>query len=141
MLEKLDYYTLYVKSPFAFSNPDKAYSMKIEATGKYTDLSQKNFEILVQSIGLRIMPVLMDRPLPVQDLKLVGAPTLEGEGYVCTFSVAKEKTTCEDFINALDKIVLHNTDVIRATGQSKNVEVIKDRNKKLAWWRHFLKRV
>lgn len=52
------------------------------------DLSQKNFEILVQSIGLRASPVILQEPRAVEDLTDEGS-TLAGEGFAWCFGVER----------------------------------------------------
>lgn len=91
----LEFYTCFVTSPGAYtlpsSNPPEIEwgirSLNIDVTGNLADQSQRNFEILLQSIGLRAMPNAMSDPEPVLDLALAGAPSLTGEGFVWKFAV------------------------------------------------------
>ena len=82
----IQYYTVYAKSPNAFSDPSLATGVNIKVTGNYADISQKCFEVLLQSIGLRAMPVLMSEPVAYARLEDQGAPTLCGEGFVWKFA-------------------------------------------------------
>lgn len=90
-------YICFVSSPGAFSDPDPNPSqaqwqmrrVNIQVTESLKDLSQRNFEILLQSIGLRAMPVAMSNPVPVLMLENEGAPTLTGEGFVWKFAVER----------------------------------------------------
>lgn len=91
----LEFYTCYVTSPGAYTlpsaNPPEVEwpirSINIYVTSNIRDQSQRNFEILLQSIGLRSMPNAMTDPEAVLDLSLAGAPSLTGEGYVWKFAV------------------------------------------------------
>ena len=90
----LQYYIVYMLSPSAFTIPDAnpipteeyVRQMNVQVTGDLNDQSQKNFEILFQSIGLRAVPVIFSNPMPVEDLSAEGAPTLTGEGFVWKFA-------------------------------------------------------
>lgn len=93
----LQYYIVYASSPNAFSDPDAnpppaeelTRLLNILVTGDIQDQSQKNFEILFQSVALRAVPVIMNDPIAVADLSVEGAPTLTGEGFVYKFSVER----------------------------------------------------
>ena len=93
----LQYYLVFVTSPGAFSDPNPnpseanelARGVNIQVTGDVRDQSQKNFEILFQSVALRAVPVIMHDPMAVSDLSEEGAPTLTGEGFVYKFSVER----------------------------------------------------
>jgi hypothetical protein len=57
-------------------------------TANPLDESQKNFEMLLMSIGLRAMPVILSNPTPV--LQLADYTTeLTGEGFVWKFAVER----------------------------------------------------
>lgn len=94
----LQYYMVYASSPGAFTdpnpNPDELESvariLNIQVTENIKDESQKNFEILLQTIALRSMPVIMSNPEAVISLENAGAPTLTGEGFVWKFSTERE---------------------------------------------------
>lgn len=91
----LEFYTCYVTSPGAYTLPSTnppeiewpVRSLNIQVTGNIRDQSQRNFEILLQSIGLRSMPNAMSDPEPVLNLSASGAPSLTGEGFVWKFAV------------------------------------------------------
>jgi len=78
----LQYYTVWCESPNAFSDPDNATGINIRITGDIADETQKNFEILIQSVGLRAMPIILNDPLAVADLAADGATSVTGEGFV-----------------------------------------------------------
>lgn len=82
----IQYYTVYARSPGAFSDPDNASEINIRVTKNFRDESQKNFEVMVQAIGLRAMPVILTNPTPVSSLEEAGAPTMSGEGFVWKFA-------------------------------------------------------
>lgn len=92
----LQSYVCYAKSPGAFTdpNPNPPVSqelvrlLNIQVTGHPLDESQKNFEVLLMSIGLRAMPVILANPVPVIEL---ADYTLElaGEGYIWKFAVER----------------------------------------------------
>lgn len=86
----IQYYTVYASAPLAYTDPDNTSGLNIRVTGDYSDDSQKNFEVLIQAIGLRAMPVLMNNPVPYASLETMGAPTLTGEGFVWKFAVERE---------------------------------------------------
>jgi hypothetical protein len=145
----LQYYIVFVSSPGAFSdpnpNPDEideiARGVNIQATGDVSDQSQKNFEILFQSVALRAVPVIMNDPIAVSDLSAEGAPTLTGEGFIYKFSVERlyvfENSGPNGtigpvglLIDELDGVVLDSG--VRVTtvdgslsGFSKNIEFIR----------------
>lgn len=83
----IEYYTAFCSAAFAVSNPPNTTGINIRVTGDLDDVSQRNFEVFLQSIGLRAMPVIMNDPLATDDLDLMGAPTLTGEGFVWKFAV------------------------------------------------------
>ena len=90
----LQYYVFYASSPLAFTDPNTnpaeadeiTRGVNIKATGEIKDQSQKNFEILLQAIGLRSVPVIMNDPEAVADLATVGAPSLTGQGFIWKFA-------------------------------------------------------
>ena len=58
-------------------------TLNITVTGDYNDNSQKDFESVVQCIGLRAMPTVMNNPVELNGggsnlLQNYGAPTLTG---------------------------------------------------------------
>lgn len=92
----LQFYMCCAASPGAFTNPmpnppaDQQLQrlINIQTTGNPQDQSQKNFEILLMSIGLRAMPVVLSDPEPVADLTQF-THELSGEGFVWKFGVER----------------------------------------------------
>jgi len=92
----LQYYVCYASSPGAFTDPNPnpptsqelTRLINIQVTGNPLDESQKNFEVLLMSIGLRAMPAVLTDPAPVLDLS-VYTIELSGEGYVWKFAVER----------------------------------------------------
>ena len=78
----IEFYTLYTK-------------LDITRTGDYSNPTQKDFESVVQVIGLRAMPIMMNEPVylnGVGDIALenFGAPTLTGAGWIYKFAFERE---------------------------------------------------
>ena len=78
----IEFYTL-------FTNID------ITRTGDFNDNSQKDFESVVQVIGLRAQPVVMNNPVLLNGtgqnvLENYGAPTLTGAGWIFKFAFERE---------------------------------------------------
>lgn len=92
----LQYYVCYSSSPGAFTdpNPNPPQSQEltrlvnIQVTNSPLDQSQKNFEVLLMSIGLRAMPVILSNPVPVLDLSDYTIE-LSGEGFIWKFAVER----------------------------------------------------
>lgn len=88
-------------------------TLDITATGDYSDDSQKDFESVIQVIGLRSMPVLMNEPVFIDGiggntLDAYGAPSLSGQGYILRFSFEHTGAhTLETLQNELHGIVLN----------------------------------
>ena len=66
-------------------------TLNITVTGNNNDNTQKDFESVVQCIGLRAMPTVMNNPVAVsgsgsQVLESYGAPSLTGAGYIFKFA-------------------------------------------------------
>lgn len=66
-------------------------SIDITVTNDYTDNSQKDFESVVQVIGLRAMPTVMNNPVALNGsgnnlLQNYGAPSMTGAGYIFKFA-------------------------------------------------------
>lgn len=116
-------YLVWCASPNAFSDPDNATGVNIRITGNVRDLSQKNFEILIQSIGLRASPVILQEPVAVADLASEGS-SLTGEGFVWCFGVERAQAFEKDS----DPSALLKTEIkgiVLATGvtlDSTNIE-------------------
>lgn len=92
----LQYYICYAASPGAFTDPNPnpppsqevARLVNIQVTGNPLDESQKNFEVLLMSIGLRAMPVILSDPYPVLELADY-TMELSGEGFIWKFAVER----------------------------------------------------
>lgn len=92
----LQYYICYAASPGAFTDPNPnpppdqelARLVNIQVTKNPFDQSQKNFEVLLMSIGLRAMPTILADPVAVLQL---ADYTLElsGEGFIWKFAVER----------------------------------------------------
>jgi hypothetical protein len=146
----IQYYICYLSSPGCFITPDpnppeiewQLRKLNVQVTESLKDQSQRNFEILLQSIGLRAMPTIMSNPEPVLDLSAAGAPSLTGEGFVWKFAVERNDTfqkytTVPNpvglLIDDLDGVVIDSN--IRVTtvdgspsGVPKNIEFIRKGN-------------
>ena len=66
-------------------------TIDITRTGNFSDNTQKDFESVVQVIGLRAQPVVMNNPVNLNGagsnvLENYGAPTLTGAGWVFKFA-------------------------------------------------------
>jgi hypothetical protein len=142
----LQFYIVYSLSPGAFTDPspnppeieETARQINIQVTDDILDQSQKNFEILFQSIGLRAVPTIMNNPEPVLNLETEGAPSLTGEGYVWRFAVERADAW-KDFktddpvgllVRELDGVIIESG--VRITtvdgslsGTPKNMEFIR----------------
>jgi hypothetical protein len=92
----LQYYVCYASSPGCFTdpnpNPPQAQEIprlvNIQVTGNTLDESQKNFEVLLMSIGLRAMPVVLSDPYSVIELATY-TTELSGEGFIWKFAVER----------------------------------------------------
>ena len=112
----IEFYTL-------FTNLD------ITQTGDYTDNTQKDFESLVQVIGLRAMPVVMNNPVRLNGigsnvLENYGAPSMSGAGWIFKFAFEREGVHSIDTLkDELDGIVLNGGTI--DTKSSVNMEFTK----------------
>lgn len=103
--------------------------LDITQTGNYSDNSQKDFESVVQCIGLRAMPVVMNEPVELSGsgafvLENYGAPSLTGAGWIYKFAFEREGVhTITTLTDELNGIVL-NAGVID-TKSSINMEFTK----------------
>jgi hypothetical protein len=94
MSGNLQYYLVFAKSMGAYTNPEpnpapeheKSRGVNIQVTGDIIDQSQRNFELLLQSVALRAMPSVMNDPKAVLLLELENAPTLTGDGFIWRFA-------------------------------------------------------
>ena len=85
-------------------------TLNITVTGDYNDNSQKDFESVVQCIGLRAMPTVMNNPVALNGsgsnvLENYGAPSLTGAGYIFKFATeipgAHSVDTLKDELNGI----------------------------------------
>lgn len=104
-------------------------TLDITRTGDYSDATQKDFESVVQVIGLRAQPIIMNNPVRLNGvgsnlLENYGAPSLTGAGWVFKFAFEREGAhTIDTLKDELDGIVL-NVGTID-TKSSVNMEFTK----------------
>lgn len=112
----VEFYTLYT-------------TLDITRTGDYEDHSQKDFESVVQVIGLRAMPVIMNEPAYVNGIGGIvmenfGAPTIEGAGWIFKFAFEREAVhTIQTLTDELHGIVLNGGTI--DTKNTVNMEFTK----------------
>jgi len=112
----IEYYTLFT-------------TLDITRTGDFSDLTQKDFESVVQVIGLRAQPIIMNNPVVLNGvgtnvLENYGAPSLTGAGWIFKFAFEREGAhSVELLVDELDGIVLNGGTV--DTRISKNMEFTK----------------
>lgn len=88
--------------------------LDISVTGDYNDDSQKDFESVVQVIGLRAMPAVMNNPVYLNGignnlLENYGASTITGSGYIFKFATEMPGAhTVQTLIDELHGIVLNS---------------------------------
>lgn len=104
-------------------------TIDITQTGDYSDNTQKDFESLVQVIGLRAMPIIMNNPVRLNGvganlLENYGAPSITGAGWIFKFAFEREDVHSIDTLkDELDGIVLNGGTV--DTKNSVNTEFTK----------------
>jgi len=104
-------------------------TINITRTGDFSDNTQKDFESVVQVIGLRAQPVVMNNPVSLngvgaQVLENYGAPSLTGAGYIFKFAFEREGVHSIDTLKAeLNGIVLNGGTI--DTTSSVNMEFSK----------------
>lgn len=104
-------------------------SIDITHTGDYTDNTQKDFESVVQVIGLRAMPIIMNRPVALSGvganvLENYGAPSITGAGWIFKFAFEREGVHSIDTLrDELNGIVLNGGTI--DTKSSINMEFTK----------------
>jgi len=104
-------------------------SLDITRTGNYSDNTQKDFESVVQVIGLRAQPIIMNNPVELSGvganvLENYGAPTLTGAGWIFKFAFEREGVhTIDTLKDELNGIVLNDGTV--DTKNSVNMEFTK----------------
>ena len=112
----IEYYTLFT-------------SLDITRTGDYSDATQKDFESVVQVIGLRAQPVVMNNPVPLdgtgaQLIENYGAPSITGAGWIFKFAFDRaEVHTVTTLTQELNAIVLNDGTI--DTTASVNMEFTK----------------
>lgn len=113
----MEFYRVFAKSEGAYTDPEPNPSeedeigrgVNILVTNSLSDQSQKNFEILFLTIGLRAVPVSFGNPRAVERLEEYGSPTLTGEGFIWNFTCEREDIF-KDFATN-DDVGLLKTDV------------------------------
>ena len=104
-------------------------SINISRTGDFADNSQKDFESVVQVIGLRAQPVVMNEPVTLSGvganvLENYGAPTMTGAGWIFKFAFEREGVhSIQTLKDELDGIVLNGGTI--DTKSSVNMEFTK----------------
>ncbi len=104
-------------------------TLDISATGDFNDPTQKDFESVVQVMGLRAMPIIMNIPVELNGvgnavLENYGAPSITGAGWIFKFAFEREGVhSIATLTNELHGIVL-NTGTID-TKDNINMEFTK----------------
>jgi hypothetical protein len=104
-------------------------TINIARTGDYSDNTQKDFESIVQVIGLRAQPVVMNNPVELNGvgqnlLENYGAPSITGSGYIFKFAFEREGVhTVDTLRDELNGIVLNAGTI--DTKSSINMEFTK----------------
>ena len=104
-------------------------SLNITASGDYRDDTQKDFDIIIQVIGMRAMPIIMNTPvringIGVNKMEAYGAPSITGKGWIFKFAFEREGVhTIDTLTSELNGIVLN--DGVIDTITDINVEFTK----------------
>ena len=104
-------------------------SLDITKTGDFADATQKDFESVVQVIGLRAQPVVMNNPVALNGsgqnlLENYGAPSMTGAGWIFKFAFEREGVhTITTLTDELDGIVLNGGTI--DTKNTVNMEFTK----------------
>jgi hypothetical protein len=112
----IEYFTLYT-------------SLDITASGDYRDNTQKDFDMIIQVIGMRAMPIIMNTPvringIGVNKMEAYGAPSITGRGWIFKFAFEREGVhTIDTLTTELNGIVLN--DGVIDTITDINVEFTK----------------
>jgi len=112
----IEYFTLYT-------------SLDITASGDYRDNTQKDFDMIIQVIGMRAMPIIMNTPvringIGVNKMEAYGAPSITGKGWIFKFAFEREGVhTIDTLTKELNGIVLN--DGVIDTITDINVEFTK----------------
>jgi hypothetical protein len=112
----IEFYTLYT-------------TIDITRTGDFSDASQKDFESVVQVIGLRAMPIMMNEPVELDGtgsnvLENYGAPTLTSAGWIYKFAFERAAVhSIQTLTDELHGIVLNGGTI--DTKNTVNMEFTK----------------
>ena len=104
-------------------------TIDLTVTGAYSDNSQKDFESVVQVIGLRAMPIVMNNPVELNGtgnfvLENYGAPSLTGAGWIFKFATEMPGAhSVQTLVDELHGIVLNGGTV--DTKNTLNMEFTK----------------
>jgi len=104
-------------------------TLDITSTGDYSDLTQKDFECMVQVIGLRAQPIIMNNPVYIDGtggvvLESYGAPSLTGAGWIFKFAFEREGVhSIQTLVDEMHGIVLNGGTV--DTKNTVNTEFTK----------------
>jgi len=104
-------------------------TLDITVTGDFSNNSQKDFESVVQVIGMRAMPAVMNNPVYLNGvgqnlLENYGASTLTGAGYIFKFATEQPGShTVQTLIDELNGVVLNAGTI--DTKNSINMEFTK----------------
>lgn len=104
-------------------------ALDITSTGDYSDATQKDFECMVQVIGLRAQPIIMNNPVYLDGtgdivLENYGAPSLTGAGWIFKFAFEREGVhSIQTLVDELHGIVLNGGTV--DTKNTVNTEFTK----------------
>jgi hypothetical protein len=96
----IEYFTLYT-------------SLNITASGDYRDNTQKDFDMIIQVIGMRAMPIIMNTPVRINGIgqskiEAYGAPSITGKGWIFKFAFEREGVHSIDTLTSeLNGIVLN----------------------------------
>ena len=119
-------FAVYVSSPNAYTRPDKARQCDVKATGNFRDTSQKNLTIILNAIGIRVQPIMIEEPVAIEHLE--NECSLNGEGY--KFVIGSEVTDgyagfdgnkIDWLVRNLDGMILYNRTKLV---MGKNIEIV-----------------
>ena len=104
-------------------------TIDITNTDDFGDSSQKDFESVVQVIGMRAMPIVMNNPVELDGtgnnlLENYGAPSITGAGFIFKFATEQPGShTVQTLVDELDGVVLNAGTI--DTKSSINMEFTK----------------
>lgn len=111
----LQYFTLYT-------------TLDITNTGDLADATQQDFELVVQTMSLRALPIVMTDVVASANLATDGAPTLTGAGFIWRFVTEREDALTVAFlVEDFDGLVL-NAGTVDTVAPGVNTEFTKDEN-------------